>query len=94
MSRPKGSVNKSRLNFTELWRNHYTPEDIRKCYNVTIELLNSEDPNHRMWAVDFIAKKFIVSADKLEEADAIRDSAIDKEEYERLVKEALEALKG
>lgn len=93
VGRPAGSKNKTSLNVTELWRDCLTVEQIRHCHDVMMKLVDSEDENIRFKAVEFIARRHTVSAEKMLEVNTIEDIGIQtKEQYDELVKKHADLL--
>lgn len=89
MPRPVGSKNKSHLNLTQLFRGWITEEDVKHSYDTWIELLNDEDPKWRAWALDYLAKHHMISADKMLDTLTEQDKIESREQFDALVKELL-----
>lgn len=89
-----GSKNKASLNIMSEIKKCFTPADCEKVATHLKNHMDNPDPEISLKAIKLFLDKFAISAEKATEAEIMRASVEDREEYERLVKEALEALKG
>lgn len=60
----KGIPNKVGFNINAYWREKVSPEVIDLAHTKLLEMLNSDDPANVKWAIDHLARRFTVSAEK------------------------------
>lgn len=87
--RPSGSANKSSLNITKFWQGLVTEQHVIDAHRYLIELLHSADAKERMWAIEFIAKRFTIPAEKLAEELIHQVKVVDEAAYQALLEEVL-----
>lgn len=93
--RLKGSINKSALNLTTTFRKMITEDDVAYAYQTLMKMMhNDECPEQQMWALEWLRKTHIVSAEKLVDVAIVADEQVrSKEDFDAVMK-AIEDLKS